>query len=587
MTRCPIVLLLFSVWGVSGASDECTWTFTDVAHEAGLTFLHERGASGRKHLPETMGAGAAWLDVDNDGRMDLYVVQSGPFPSTGAETAANRLFFNRGDGRFEPADPDFGAGDRGYGHGVTAADYDGDGRVDLFVCNFGIDRLYRNVGQGRFEDVTASAGLESMPGWSSSAAFADADGDGDLDLYVTKYMVFEIENEIFCGDPETGERRYCDPSLYDGARDRYFRNEGNGHFVDATVEAGLESADGKGLGVLFTDLDGDGAPDLYVSNDITPNHLFRNDGSGAFESVSLVSGAAFNSDGVAEAGMGLALGDVDNDGDADFAVSNFDVETNTLYENTGPMSFEDVSARTGFGPPSFNLLGFGAALQDFDRDGDLDYYVTNGHIFEYPQRPDLSWEQRDLLLLRTDAGRYVERQCGPAFEARHVGRGLAVGDYDNDGDVDLALVNNGGPLQLLRNDGAKGSWIGLFLRGKAPNTGAVGARAELVVSGRAQVRWLTAGDSYQSTSDPRILFGWSSDDAPEKLTIHWPNGSVLDIPASALERNRYHTIRQADGSVEPSGSSTVRSGDSSRVLFAVLVFAVVVVAVVLLRRRGR
>jgi hypothetical protein len=350
----------------------------------------------------------------------------------------------------------------------------------------------------------------------------------------------------------------------------------------------MASAKGKGLGVLFSDFDADGAPDLYVSNDLTPNHLLHNDGHGNFESMSLFSGAAFNADGKAEAGMGLALGDVDRDGDVDLAVSNFDVETNTLYANTGPMSFEDVSASTGFGPPSFNLLGFGAVLQDFDRDGNLDYYVTNGHIFEKPARADLGWEQRDLLLLGTEDGRFVERQCGPAFEARHVGRGLAAADYDDDGDIDLAVANNGGPLQLLRNDGAGGSWVGLVLHGAGKNTAAIGARVELVVSGRTQLRWVTAGDSYQSTSDPRVLFGWPGDDRPSKLTIRWPSGGLLEVPGSRLEPRRYHSVREADGSIEAVDTGIVVPPHSPRWFVAVGVALVLafLLARALLRKKG-
>jgi len=559
---------------------------TDVAVESGLDFRHERGASGRKHLPETMGSGLAWLDADGDGLQDLYVVQSGPFPPDGSPRAANRLFLNLGNGRFQAVAAGFGADDRGYGQGVTAADYDGDGRVDLFVCNFGIDRLYRNLGAGRFEDVTESSGLGLHAGWSSSAAFADADDDGDLDLYVTRYVVYDVVDELFCGDPETGQRRYCDPSLYDGERDGFFINEGNGRFREATSEAGLDATKGKGLGVLFADLDGDRAPDLYVANDLTPNHLFRNDGSGRFESMSLFSGAAFNADGKAEAGMGLALGDVDLDGDVDFAVSNFDVETNTLYANVGPMRFEDVSARSGFGPPSFNLLGFGAVLQDFDRDGNLDYYVTNGHIFEKPNRADLGWEQRDLLLLGAPDGRFVERRCGPAFETAHVGRGLAAADYDNDGDVDLAIVNNGGPLQLLRNDGTAGSWIGLVLRGAGANTAAIGARVELVVSGRTLVRWVTAGDSYQSTSDPRVLFGWPSEDRPEMVTIAWPSGRLLEISGSLLEPRSYHTIREADGSIQTFGKTKRRASSALAVTIVVALALAGLLALAWIRKRG-
>ena len=544
---------------VSADSRDCRgWGFSDVAREAGIDFRHERGGIGRKHLPETMGSGLAWLDADQDGRLDLYVVQSGPFPPDGSAVAANRLYLNRGGGRFEQADPGFGAADRGYGQGVVAADYDGDGRTDLYVCNFGRDRLYRNIGDGRFEDVTSAAGL-GLDGWSSSAAFADADGDGDLDLYVTRYLEYDVSNELFCGDPQTDERRYCDPSLFDGAGDRYFRNLGGGRFEDATEAMGLGGANGKGLGVLFTDLDGDGAPDLYVANDLTPNHLFRNDGSGRFESLSILSGAAFNADGKAEAGMGLAVGDVDGDGDADLAVSNFDVETNTLYVNAGAMFFDDASAGTGFGPPSFNLLGFGVVLGDLNRDGWLDFYVTNGHIFEKPERADLGWRQRDLMLLGDGRGRFREARCGAAFAGLQVGRGLAAADYDDDGDLDLAIVNNGGPLQLLRNDGAGGRWAGFVLDGNAPNTGAVGARLTLHFDDGDAVRWVTAGDSYQSSSDPRILFGWTADRTPRSVSIVWRDGGSVELDGASLSSGSYHRIAEAGGVLTIVASETAPS----------------------------
>jgi len=547
----PILTVLAVAWGLASAdSKDCRgWGFSDVAREVGIDFGHERGGSGRKHLPETMGSGSAWLDADQDGRLDLYVVQSGPFPPEGSDsTAANRLYLNRGGGMFEQADPDFGAADRGYGQGVVAADYDGDGRTDLYVCNFGPDRLYRNLGDGRFEDATSAAGL-GLDGWSSSAAFADADGDGDLDLYVTRYLEYDVSNELFCGDPQTDERRYCDPSLFDGAGDRYFRNLGDGRFEDATAGAGLGGTKGKGLGVLFTDLDGDEVPDLYVANDLTLNHLFRNDGQGHFESVSILSGAAFNSDGKAEAGMGLAVGDVDGDGDADLTVSNFDVETNTLYVNEGAMFFDDASGSTGFGPPSFNLLGFGVVLGDLNRDGWLDFYVTNGHIFEQPTRVDPGWRQRDLMLLGDGHGRFREARCGAAFAGREVGRGLAAADYDDDGDLDLAIVNNGGPLQLLRNDGAGGRWVGFVLDGNAPNTGAVGARVTLHFSDGDAVRWVTAGDSYQSSSDPRVLFGWTADRTPRSVSIVWRDGGSIELDTASWSPGSYHRIAEADGTL--------------------------------------
>ncbi|MGH9363485.1 MAG: FG-GAP repeat domain-containing protein, partial [Thermoanaerobaculia bacterium] len=341
-------------------------SLTEVAAAAGIDFRHRSGASPRKHLPETMGAGLAWLDYDGDGWLDLYLVQSGPFPPDGSADAANRLFRGRGpdaSGRatFEEVPAAGGAGDRGYGQGVVAADVEGDGDVDLLVTNYGRDVLLLNGGDGRFAPAGEAAGLGRHPGWSSSAAFADGDGDGDLDLYVARYLEYDPAQPLFCGDAKSGRREYCDPSLFAGAPDLYFRNRSGGAFVAAAGEAGLADPLGKGLGVLFVDLDADLRPEVYVANDQTLNLLFANRGAGRFADVSLLSGAAVNRDGMAEAGMGLAAADFDGDGDPDLAVTNFDFETNTLYRNLGGLQFEDDSAETGFGPTSLNLLGFGIA----------------------------------------------------------------------------------------------------------------------------------------------------------------------------------------------------------------------------------
>ncbi len=525
------ILALAASAATAAPEDPCgRLAFRDVAREAGVVFQHDRGARGAKHLPETMGAGMAWLDYDRDGHLDLYVVQSGPFPPDGSAAATNRLFRNRGDGTFEDVTARSGAGDRGYGQGVVAADADGDGWTDLYVCNFGPDRLLRNRGDGTFEDRTAAAGL-GAGGWSSSAAFADADGDGDLDLYVARYLDYDPQAEIECSDPRTGERRYCDPTVFEGAADLYYRNRGDGTFEDATAQAGLAGARGKGLGVVFTDLDGDGHPDVYVANDLTINFFFRNRGDGTFEDFSLLSGAGFSADGKAEAGMGIAVGDVDGDGRPELMVTNFDVETNTLYRNLGEGMFEDASLPSGFGLPSFNLLGFGIVVEDFDLDGDLDAYIANGHIFEKPGRDTVSYAQEDLLLLGDPAGRFAPARCGAAFAAAFVGRGLAAADYDNDGDADLAVSNSGGPLQLLRNEAeGAGRWLGVHLRGHPPNTEAVGARVTLVTDRRRQVRWILAGDSYQSSSERRVRFGLRPDESARALELRWPEGSLQEVP---------------------------------------------------------
>jgi len=520
----------------------------DVAGAVGLDFVHDRGTTPERHLVETMGAGLTWLDYDGDGLLDLYVVQSGPFPPRDPRPpgAANRLFRNLGPDasgkfRFEDVTAAAGVGHRGYGMGAVAADVDGDGDPDLLVTNYGPDVFYRNRGDGTFEDATAEAGL-GLDGWSSSGAFADADGDGDLDLYVSRYVIYDVDADVRCENQETGERLYCDPAMFDGATDRFYLNRGDGTFEDATAAAGLAHADGRGLGVQFTDLDGDGRPDIYVANDETINFLFHNqgvndDGQVTFEDLSLLSGTAVNMDGKPEAGMGVVVADFDHDGDPDLAVTNFDVETNTYYENLGDLQFADASAAAGFGVPSFNLLGFGMAPIDLDGDGDLDTYTTNGHIFFRPRRPNLTYAQRDLILLGDGRGRFTELRCPFLEQDPKVGRGLAVADYDQDGDPDLAIVNNGGPLQLLQSElpGYAGGALGVRLRASGKNRDAIGARVDLVVGSLHRRRWVTAGDSYQSASDRLILFSGSDD--PDAVEVRWPDGSVRRIvhPPRAAE----------------------------------------------------
>ena len=578
----------------TAAVDPCRGrSFRDVTAASGIDFVHRTGGRGEKHLPETMGAGAAWLDADGDGRLDLYLVQSGAYPPDGGAEAANELWRNLGGGRFENVTAESGeAGDRGYGQGVAAADVNGDGATDLYLSNVGPDALLLNDGRGRFRDATREAGL-GADGWSSSAAFADGDGDGDLDLYVARYLEYDPGEALFCAHPVSGERQFCDPTTFRGAPDLYYENRGDGSFEEATGRAGLAETDGKGLGVLFTDLDGDGRPDLYVANDLTVNLLYRNRGDGTFEDVSLFSGAGLDRQGKTQAGMGLAVGDVDGDLDPDLMVTNFDAEMNTLYVNTGAMLFEDVAAPSGFGPPSFNLLGFGLNAGDFDLDGDLDAYVANGHIFEKPVRDSTTHEQPDLLLAGDGRGRFTAVACGEPFERRHVGRGSAAADWDDDGDLDLVVLTNGGRAELLRNDGPPGAWLGVRLVGRPPNTGAVGARVELVgADGARQVRWLLAGDSYQSTSDPRLLFGLGSHGAPPlAVEVVWPDATRArfdDLAPGAywvLDQRDGSAVRAAAGSAGSSGSGALPLVAGGIVLAAALAAAAVAVVASRARRR--
>ena len=535
---------------VGPAGEDCGFDFVDVAAEAGLSFVHQSGASGGLHLPETMGAGAAWIDFDGDGWLDVYLVQSGPFPPEAGEASLDRLFRNLGPDtvgkiRFEPIGA--GAVARGYGQGVVAADVDGDGDHDLLVSHYGLTVLLRNGGDGSFaaaEPLPAAppeGGTDEFP-WGSSMALADADRDGDLDLYVSRYLDYDPDHGLVCRREGQGsEPEVCDPSLFLGQHDRYYVNLGGGVFEEATARVGLDGAGGKGLGVVFSDLDADGWPDLYVANDLTLNLLWRNRGDGTFEDQSLLSGAAVNRNGRPEAGMGLAAADFDFDGDPDLMVTNFDVETNTLYRNTSSgtdLLFEDVSAVSGFGQPSFNLLGFGIVAEDFDRDGALDVYVANGHIFESPRRDNTDHRQRNLLLRGSAAGSFSEVRCVWTNGDPLVSRGSAVADYDNDGDGDLLVTANDGPARLWRNDTeapAGAGWLGVELRGGRSNTQAVGAVATLSgTSGRQPARrWAIRGDSYQSSSGHRLRWAVPADDGPLQLDLRWPSGlrtRIVDPP---------------------------------------------------------
>lgn len=506
-----------------GASEECALSLVDVAQRAGIDFVHDRGSTGSKYNPETMGSGLAWLDWDGDGWLDLYVMQSGAFPPDGGERARNRLYRNLGNGRFADVTERARAGERSYGQGVLAFDAEGDGDVDLYLGNYGADVYLRNNGDGTFVDATAAAGID-VDLWTSAAAAGDGDGDGDLDLYVARYLRHTPEDEPFCVNPETHERWYCGPSVFTGEHDVYLRNRGDGTFEDATVEAGLSAADGKGMGVLFADLDADGHPDLYVANDMTMNHLFLNQGDGTFLDLSLGSGAAVSREGLPEAGMGVVAGDVDGDLDPDLLVTNYEVQTNTLYRNLGQMQFEDESATSGFGVPSFNMVGFGLVLADFDLDGHLDAFVGNGHTVENPARANVTYAQPDLLLLGDGSGGFQLAECAFANKEPTVSRGAAVADWDNDGDPDLAVQRSGGPLALLADEVATGPWLGVDLIGRPPNTQGVGSVVTVSATTGRQARWVLAGDSYQSSSDRRALFGFSRGSQIETVEILWPTG---------------------------------------------------------------
>ncbi|MEP7131831.1 MAG: CRTAC1 family protein [Acidobacteriota bacterium] len=520
----------------------CPVIFTDVAARAGLKFTHDRGATPAHQLPETMGSGLAWLDFDNDGWMDLYVVQSGPFPPGGSSRAQDRLDRNNGDGTFTDVTEKAGLREAAYGMGVVAADYDNDGYVDLFVTNFGRNTLFHNNGDGTFKDVTDKAGVAGS-GWSTSAAFADLDGDGFLDLFVVRYLDYSVEKNYFCGDKASGRRDYCHPSLYPAIGNLLYRNNGNGTFTDVTASSGIAAALGKGLGVVVADFDDDGRPDIYVANDTTMNFLFHNLGAMKFEDISLLSGAGVNAAGRAFGGMGVSAGDLDGDGRLDVVVANFEAEPNSLYRNLGSMVFEDISAVSGFGPPAFNFSGFGLNMLDAANAGRLDVFIANGHVLEVPKMQGATYAERPFLMWNDGKGKFAERGCGAPFRRMLVGRGSAVADYDNDGDLDIAVSNSGGPLQLLQNGGEHGNWVGLVLRGHKSNAQGIGARVTLETERGRQVREVKAGDSYLSSSDPRVHFGIGAGASISRVEIRWPSGVVQTV--RDLRPGKYQTVEES------------------------------------------
>ncbi len=505
-------------------------TFVDDAQRRGLVFTFDNGLSPKHQLPETSSGGVGVLDFDGDGWLDIYTVQGGPIPtSSSAPPFADRLFRNRGDGTFEDATVSSGlaALPGGYGHGVTVADFDNDGRPDLFVTRWRAYALYHNLGHGRFEDVTTRAGLGGDRDWPTSAALADFDNDGDLDLYVCHYLKWDSLNPTICNAPVGlgGGPSYCYPRAFPAMPDHVFRNDG-GRFVDVTEEAGIVDHDGRGLGVVAADLDGDGETDVFVANDQTPNYFWHNRGGFRFTEEGLESGLATNAGGGYLAGMGIACGDFDSDGRPDLAVTNFFGESTTLYHNHGDGIFSDRSTAAGLAASTREMLGFGLVALDANNDGFLDLVQANGHVEDY--RPKIQYAMSAQILLGDGAGKLldVSNRAGAPWQKLHVGRGLAAIDLDNDGRVDLLLVGQNDPLALFHNQNASHDhFLTLALEGTTSNRDAVGARVAVTASGRTQVSIRFGGGSYQSASDSRLHFGLGPARLVERIEVRWPSGN--------------------------------------------------------------
>ncbi len=495
--------------------------FVEVGMQSGLTHKHENGASAEKLVMETFGSGLAAFDFDGDGWVDLFFA-NGADLAHGKPGPGHRLYRNTGGLKFTDVTAASGLGGNGtFGTGVAVGDYDNDGRPDLYVAGFESNQLFHNEGGGKFRDVTRQAGVAGG-GWSSSAGFVDYDRDGDLDLYVVRYLDYDIKDNPYCGFKKPGYRMYCDPRMFDGKADLLFRNNGDGTFSDVSKASGIANPAGKGLGLAVGDIDNDGWPDLYVANDGVRNFLYHNQRNGTFTDIAYGAGAGFDGEGKPQAGMGAEIADFDGDGLADIFVTNFSDELNTLYRNLGKLAFDDATLKAGL-QSGLTPLGFGTRLFDFDNDGDLDIHVTNGHVIDNVQlyHPRLRYAQTDLLYENLGNGAFkdVSASAGPALAMNHVGRGSVVADFDNDGDLDIAISNLGARPFLFRNDAkAAGHWLSFDL--SRPD-----ARIEVTANGRTQHRYATSVNSYLSSSDARVHFGLGPAEKAERVRILWPDGS--------------------------------------------------------------
>ncbi len=504
--------------------------------ERPVDFVHAKGASGQRYLVETMGSGAALFDFDGDGDLDLYFVQGAPMPGAKRFDSRNCLYRNDGRGAFARLTGDHAAPDARYGMGCAVGDIDNDGDPDLFVSNYGRNSLYRNDG-GRFVDITREAGVGD-DAWASSAAFADFDGDGLLDLYVANYLAFTVDVHKECSLGK-GIPAYCSPDAYPGVGDRMYRNLGGGKFLDVSDRVGLGKSLGKSLGVLCADFDRNGKIDVYIANDGVSNQLLMNSGDWKFEDATLVSATGYNDDGLAQAGMGVAGGDLDDDGLFDLFVTNLSSETNVLYRSLGDGFFEDATALAGVGPPSFLYTGFGTNAADFDADGDLDLFIANGHVIDNIAKfsDHQTYEQVDQVMVNIGNGRFRDdtvKSLGTQQPA--AGRGSCVGDLDGDGDLDIVVTNCDSVPVVYRNQSSGVSWLAIELHGGRSNRDGVGARVRVHIGARVLERERYGGGSYLSAQDRPLYFGLGSAKSVDRVTVQWPSGTVSEVEVQGLNR---------------------------------------------------
>ncbi len=528
-------------------------SFEEVSRAAGIRFRHERAASREKLYLETMGAGVGFIDYDQDGFLDAFFANSGATPHFQPKDPPQpALYRNNGDGTWSDVTEQAGlrVGPGFFFFGVAVGDYDNDGRPDLYVSGYRRSLLYHNTGRGGFEDVTDRAGVANRGAWATAAGFFDYDRDGRLDLLVTNYVQYDVERNVVCGDPRPELRAYCHPDSFPGTPPKLYRNQGDGTFTDVTVQAKLQNPDGKSLAVALADLDGDGWTDIFIANDTQRNFVYFNRKDGTFEDASYTSGAGFSEDGKAEAGMSAAAADADGDGDIDLYVSHLDAELNRFYRNDGARFFTDATITSGLGATNSQNSSFGAHFLDADNDGNRDLMVVNGHILDNIAiyHGGVTHAEVKKLYANVGGGRFVDvtKAQPDSFRAPRVGRGLAVGDYDNDGFPDLLVGNNGEEGQLFRNSGARDrNWLGIRLVGKKSVRDGTGARLKLRAGSQVSYDQAKGGLSYCSAQDPRILFGLGGRTRVDTLEILWPSGEEQVLRDLAV--NQYITVEEGKG----------------------------------------
>jgi enediyne biosynthesis protein E4 len=544
-----------------GASDSPAYPFLEVpASKSGINWVHTSGKSPQKYLPESAGPGCAFLDYDNDGWMDIYLINSGPCDFyTPAKPLRNALYRNNRDGTFTDVTEKAGVAGGGYGMGLAVGDYNGDGLPDMYVTQYGRSILYRNNGDGTFTDVTQTAKL-AAPGWAASAVWFDYDNDGRLDLFVCRFCDFDKSKHHNCLTPNipsiVGMAEYCYPKVYAPMPSWLFHNNGDGTFTDVSQESGIAANPGKAWGVVAMDFNNDGRMDLFVSNDAVANFLYANRDGRRFEEIGFTAGVAYGEQGRVRSGMGVDSGDYDQDGWVDLCVTNLDHETYALYRNRHDESFEDKAAAMGIAQATLLMSGWALKFFDYDNDGNLDLFIVNGHPDDLIDKivPSVSYQEPLLLFQNTgEVLKNVSQVSGPLFSRPLSGRGMALGDFNNDGAVDVLIANNDdAPLLLQNNAGRQNHWLGLRLIGKKANRDAIGAKITYQADDLKRHIFKVGGGSYLSSHDPRVVLGLGQRTKLDWVEIQWPQPSGLIERFTGLAVDRYTTVTEGEGVPQPS-----------------------------------